>query len=156
MTKDLDRLLDESDFREDPDGYPAVGADIAGQLRRLAISGFTGEEVAAGLKISASRVRQKRLARELWAVADGQSWLFPISQFERGANGGPMRQIRGLDQVFKALAPDLHPVAIDGFLYTPQGSLFVDKLVSPLEWLIGGGDIAQAVTAATVAEWYSR
>lgn len=150
------RLLDDADFREDPRAYLAAGADIAGHLGRLAISAFTAEEVAAGLKISASRVRQKRLARELWAIADGQTWLFPISQFEREANGGPVRQIRGLDQVFKALAPDLHPVAVDGFLHTPQADLFVDKAASPLEWLQGGGDIAQAVTAATTADWYSR
>ncbi|GFG53472.1 hypothetical protein CQY20_31700 [Mycolicibacterium agri] len=150
------RLLDDADFREDPRAYLAAGTDIAGHLGRLTISAFTAEEVAAGLSISASRVRQKRLARELWAIADGQTWLFPISQFERDANGGPVRQIRGLDQVIKALAPDLHPVAVDGFLHTPQPDLFVDKAVSPLEWLRGGGDVAQAVTAATTADWYGR
>lgn len=156
LTEDEARLLDDADFGEDAEAYLAAGADIAGHLGRLAITAFTADEVATGLKISASRVRQKRLARELWAIADGQSWLFPISQFERDHHGGPVRQIRGLDQVFKALPPDLHPVAVDGFLRTPQSDLYLDKPVSPVEWLLGGGDVAEAVAAATVADWYSR
>lgn len=156
LTEGEARLLDDADFGEDAEAYLAAGADIAGHLGRLAITAFTADEVATGLKISASRVRQKRLARELWAIADGQSWLFPISQFERDGHGGPVGQIRGLDQVFKALPPDLHPVAVDGFLRTPQSDLYLDKPVSPVEWLLGGGDVAEAVAAATVADWYSR
>jgi hypothetical protein len=150
------RLLDDVDFHEDPAAYLAAGTEIAGRVGHLAVTAFTAEEVAAGLKISASRVRQKRLARELWAIADGPSWLFPVPQFETDDNGGPTRLIRGLDQVFKALPADLHPVAIDGFLHTPQPNLYHDRALTPLEWLRAGGDIDQAVTAAANADWYSR
>jgi len=132
-----------------PRSSPA-GSDTSRSRRSFA------EDVASGLKISASRVRQKRLARELWAIADGQSWVFPVPQFETGDSGGPVRVVRGLDQVFKALPEDLHPVAVDGFLHAPQAELYLDRPLTPLEWLRGGGDIDQAVSAAANADWYGR
>ena len=117
------------------------------------MTAFTADEVATGLGVSASRVRQKRLAGELWAIPDGQTWLFPMLQFETGDNGGPARQVRGLDQVFKALPSDLHPVAVAGFLRTPQPDLFQGRPMTPVEWLRDGGDVDQAVTAAANADW---
>lgn len=151
-------MLDDADFREDPAAYIAAGAEIAGHAGRLAVSAFTADEVATGLGISDSRVRQKRAARELWAIPDGQSWLFPVSQFDTDPNtGGPLRQVRGLAQVFQALPPDLHPVAVDGFLHTPQPDLDHGRgAQSPLDWLRDGGDVALAVAAAQAADWYSR
>lgn len=150
------RLLDDAEFREDPEAYLAAVAEIAGRVGHLAVTAFTTEEVASGLKISASRVRQKRLAHELWGIADGQSWVFPVPQFETDGSGGPVRVVRGLDQVFKALPVDLHPVAVDGFLHTPQADLYLDRPLTPLEWLRSGGDIDQAVSAAANADWYGR
>ena len=156
LSEDEARLLDDADFREDRDAYLASTVQSAGRAGHLAVTAFSAEEVAAGLNISASRVRQKRLAHELWAIADGQSWVFPVPQFETGDNGGPVRVVRGLDGVFKALPKDLHPVAIDGFLNTPQAELYLDRPLTPLEWLRGGGDIDQVVTAALSIDWYGR
>lgn len=156
LSEDEARLLDDAEFREDPDAYLAAAAEIAGRVGHLAVTAFTSEDVASGLKISASRVRQKRLAHELWAIADGQSWVFPVPQFETDDTGGPVRVVRGLDQVFKALPQDLHPVAIDGFLHSPQADLYLDRPLTPLQWLRGGGDIDQAVNAAANADWYGR
>jgi hypothetical protein len=156
LSEDEARLLDDAEFREDPDAYLATAAEIAGRVGHLSVTAFTAEEVASGLKISASRVRQKRLAHALWAIADGHSWVFPVPQFETDDSGGPVRVVRGLDRVFKALPDDLHPVAIDGFLHTPQADLYLDRPVTPLEWLRGGGDIDQAVSAAATADWYGR
>jgi hypothetical protein len=156
LSEDEARLLDDAEFREDPDAYLAAAAEITGRTAHLAVTAFTVEEVASGLKISASRVRQKRLAHELWAIADGQSWVFPIPQFETDDSGGPVRLVRGLDQVFKALPEDVHAVAIEGFLRTPQADLYLDRPLTPLEWLRGGGDIDQAVSAAANADWYGR
>lgn len=150
------RLLDDADFGDDPEAYLAATTEAAGRVGHLAVTAFTTEEVASGLQITASRVRQKRLARELWAIADGQSWVFPVPQFETDDNGGPVRVVRGLDQVFKALPQDLHPVAIDGFLHTPQAELYLDRALAPLEWLRGGGDIDEVVSAAADANWYGR
>lgn len=74
-------MLDDNDFTEDREAFVAAGAEIAGHTAHIAATAFTAEEVATGLGISASRVRQKRLAGELWAIADGQSWVFPVLQF---------------------------------------------------------------------------
>ena len=155
LTEAEARLLDDADFPEDRDAYIAAGTEIAGHAAHLAVTAFTAEEVRSGLGISASRVRQKRLAGELWAIPDGQTWLFPILQFETGDNGGPTRQVRGIDQVLKALPDDLHPVAVAGFLRTPQSNLFHDRPMTPIEWLRAGGDIDQAVAAADVVDWYA-
>lgn len=156
LSEEAARLLDEADFQEDRDAYLASTVQSAGHAGRLAVTAFTAEEIAAGLNISASRVRQKRLAHELWAIADGPSWVFPVPQFETDDNSGPIRVVRGLDKVFKALPKDLHPVAVDGFLNTPQAELSLDRPLTPLEWLRGGGDIDLAVTAAASIDWYGR
>lgn len=157
LTADEARLLDDGDFQEDPDAYVAAGAEIAGHAGRLAVSAFTADEVKSGLGISDSRVRQKRAARELWAIPDGQSWLFPLSQFDTDEKtGGPIRQVRGLAQVFKALPADLHPVAVDGFLHTPQPDLYHGRAQSPLDWLRDGGEVDAVVAAAAAADWYGR
>ncbi|MED5811267.1 hypothetical protein VST63_02740 [Mycolicibacterium sp. 050232] len=155
LNEDEARLLDQVDFAEDHDALITTGTEIAGHVAHLAVTAFTADEVAAGLGVGASRVRQKRLAGELWAIPDGQTWLFPVLQFETDPNGGPTRQIRGLDQVFKALPADLHPVAVAGFLRTPQPDLFHDRPLTPVEWLRDGGDVAQAVAAAAATDWYT-
>lgn len=155
LTEDEAKILDGQDFSEDSDAFLSTGTETAGHIAHLAFSAFTGEEVAAGLGISGSRVRQKRLASELWAIRDGQRWLFPTMQFEIADNGGPHRQIRGLDQVLKALPAGLHPVAIAGFLRAPQPDLFHDRPMTPVEWLRDGGDIDQALIAAANTDWYA-
>lgn len=155
LTEDEARLLDDANFPEDRDAYLAAGTEIAGFAAHLAVSAFTAEEVANGLGVSASRVRQKRLAGKLWAIPDGQSWVFPVLQFETSADGGPTRQVRGLDQVLKALPEGLHPVAIAGFLRTPQPDLFHDRPMTPVEWLRAGGDVDQAIAAAASTDWYT-
>lgn len=148
-------LLDDANFAEDREAFVAAGLKMAGHTAHLAVTAFTAEEVATGLGIGASRVRQKRLAGELWAIRDGQTWVFPVMQFETGDNGGPTRQVRGLEQVLKALPRDLHPVAVAGFLRTPQAELFHDRPLPPIEWLRAGGDIDRAVAAAAAVDWYT-
>ncbi|CDO30886.1 helix-turn-helix domain-containing protein [Mycolicibacterium porcinum] len=153
LTEDDATILDGHDFPEDSDALLAAGTETASHVAHLAVSALTGEEVAAGLGISETRVRHNRLAGGLWAIPDGRGWLFPRMQFETAANGGPCRQVRGFDQVFKALPTGLHPVAIARFLRTPQPSLFHDRPMTPAEWLRGGGDIDRAVTAAANTDW---
>ena len=155
LTEAEARLLDDAGFTADPGAYPAAAGEAAGQAAHLAVTAFTAEEVAAGLGITASRVRQKRLAGELWAIPDGKTWVFPVMQFETSAEGGPSRQVRGLARVFQALPDDLHPVTVAGFLRTPQPDLFHDRSMTPLEWLRDGGDVDQAVAAAVGIDWYT-
>jgi hypothetical protein len=149
------QLLDEVGFSEDPQAYAKAAVDVAAHLGRLINTAFTTNEVAEGLRISSSRVRQRRLARGLWAIQEGTGWLFPVTQFERDASGGPTRQIRGLDRVFQALPADLHPVAVDGFLHTPHPDLQVDgNPMAPLDWLRSGGEVAAVVGVAKTIDWY--
>lgn len=155
LTENEAKILDGHDFPEDSDACVAAGTEMAGQVAHLVVSAFTGEQVAAGLGIHSSRLLEKRLAGELWAMPAGQGWLFPMVQFETDDKVGPRRQVRGLDQVFKALPAGLHPVAIVGFLRTPQPDLFRDRSMTPVEWLRDGGDIDQAVAAAANTDWYT-
>lgn len=155
LTEDEARRLDDADFVEDRAAFVAAGTEIAGHWAHLAVTAFTADEVAGGLGVSASRVRQKRLAGELWAISDGQSWVFPVLQFETGDGGGPARQVRSLNRVLKALPADLHPVAVAGFLRTPQLDLFQGWPMTPVEWLRGGGNVEQAVAVAANTDWYT-
>jgi hypothetical protein len=155
LAEDAARLLDEAGLVENPDAFVAAGTEVAGEVARLAVTAFTADEVATGLGISASRVRQKRLAGELWAIPDGQTWVFPILQFETGDDGGPTRQVRGLDQVLKQLPADLHPVAVAGFLRTPQPDLFHERPRTVIEWLRDGGEVDKAAAVAANADWYT-
>lgn len=151
-SEDEGRLVD-ANFPEDRQGFLGAGAEVAGHVARLAVTAFTAAQVAAGLGVTAYSVRQKRLAGELWAIPDGTTWVFPALQFETGEDGGPDRQVRGLDQVLKALPAGMHSVSVAGFLRTPQPDLYLDRAMTPVEWLRGGGDIAQAVAAATNIDW---
>ncbi|QNJ94867.1 hypothetical protein HZU40_11805 [Mycolicibacterium fluoranthenivorans] len=155
LTEDEARLLDDADFAEDHDAHVAAATEVAGQMASLTVTAFTAKEVAVGLGVTAARVRQKRLAGELWAISDGPRWIFPVMQFETNAHGVPTRQVRGLDQVFKALPAGLHPVAIAGFLSTPQADLLRSRALTPVEWLRAGGDIDAAVAAAANVDWYT-
>lgn len=158
LTEEEARLLDDADFGEDPEAYIAAGTEIAGHAGRLAVTALTSAEVKSALGLSDSRIRQKRLARELWAIPDGQTWLFPIVQFDSDPKTGlPYRQVRGLAEVFKALPEDLHPVAVDGFLHTPQPELErAGHHLAPLDWLREGGDVSAVIAAAQASDWYGR
>jgi hypothetical protein len=155
LTEHEARLLGDADFGEDRDALVAAGVEIVGYQAHLAATAFTADDVATGLSVSVSDVWQKRLAGELWAIPYGNTWVFPVLQFETGDNGGPIRQIRGLDQVFKAMPQNLHPVAVAGFLRTPQPDLFHRRTMTPIEWLRDVGDVGQAVAAATTVDWYT-
>lgn len=153
LTEGEARILDGHDLTEGSDAFLVAGTEVAGRVAHLTVSAFTGKQVAAGLGISLSRVRQKRLAGQLWAVPDGQDWLFPVVQFETDDTGGPRRQVRGLDQAFKALPAGLHPVAIAEFLRAPRPDLSDERPMTPVQWLCDGGDIGLAVTAAANTDW---
>lgn len=151
------RLLDEAGFVEDPIAYTEMAADIVAHTALLINSGYTGPEVAALLGISASRVRQRRLARTLWAIDNDGAWVYPSIQFEIDLKTGkPDKQIRGLEQVFQAMPTGLHPTAVAGFLRTRQTELQVNgRPVSVLEWLRSGGKVEPVLQLIAIADWAS-
>ena len=114
-------------FVEDPVAFAQAAADIVAHTALLINTAYTGPEAAALLGINESRVRQRRLARTLWAIESDGNWLYPTIQFEVNLKTGkPDKQIRGLEQVFAALPAGLHPTAVAGLLRTPQTELQVD------------------------------
>lgn len=158
LSPDEARLLDDAGFTEDPDAYARVVADTLAHMALLVNTAYSAREVAAALNVNESRVRQRRLARTLWAINDNGAWVFPALQFETDPQTGlPHKQIRGLDRVFAALAPNLHPVAVAGFLRTPHPDLALrGRPVHPLEWLQSGGGVDPVLRLIEAADWASR
>ncbi|WP_409431006.1 hypothetical protein ACJEIK_02795 [Mycobacterium sp. SMC-16] len=151
----VDKLTDD-EFERVAE-YARLQLPAAGHEQRLTGSAFTAQDVAAGLELNYAQVHHMRMARQLWAVSDGQSWRFPAAQFDIDIVAWrPIRQISGLADVLAALPADLRPVAIEGFLYTPQPDLVRGRAQSTLAWLRGGGDIDAAVRAARAYPWYGR
>jgi nuclear transport factor 2 (NTF2) superfamily protein len=158
LSPDEARLLDDAGFTEDPDAYARVAADTVTHMALLVNTAYSAREVATALNVNESRVRQRRLARTLWAINDNGAWVFPALQFETDPQTGrPYKQIRGLDRVFAALAPSLHPVAVAGFLRTPHPDLALQgRPVHPLEWLQSGDHGDPVFRLMEAADWASR
>lgn len=118
----------------------------------LVNTAYTTAQVAELLGVRDARVRQRRADRTLWAIQNGNEWLFPALQF---ITDGPRRgQIRGLDRVLPALPESLHPLSVAGFLLTPQPGLNrQNQLNTPLEWLSTGGDPQPVIEAARAVQW---
>lgn len=119
------------------DGAPDIAARTAARAAVMLAQAKTTAQVAQALEVSAARIRQRAVARTLYAIRDGGEWRFPSWQFDPEADG----EIPGLALVIPALSPRLHPVAVHRFLTEPSPDLEIDdQPVSPLSWLATGGD----------------
>lgn len=143
-------LLDKEGLSQCHADAWGADAEITARIKHLVTAALTADEVANGLGITTTEGHEKQLARRLWAITDGRSWIFPGPQFEID-NGHQLRVIRGIDQVVKSLPEDLHPIAVEGFLSTPQPDLSTARPTTPLEWLLGGGDISTVLAVASAA-----
>lgn len=115
-------------------GEPDPIVDAAARFSALLADAADVAEVATSLGVTRARVRQRALARTLFAIRENDEWRFPRAQF---VDGTPLR---GLSEVVAALAPDLHPVAAWRFLTEPSPDLeLMHEPVSPMTWLISGG-----------------
>ncbi|BBZ49794.1 DNA-binding protein [Mycobacterium heidelbergense] len=159
LTTDEARLLDKAGFTEDPEVYAEIAADVTAHMARLYSTAYTAAEVSEGLGVNDSRVRQRRLARTLWAINDGGTWVYPAIQFEIVGPGRDqpltLKHVRGLDEVLPALlARDLHPTAVAGFLMTPQPDLRIDgQPKSVREWLLHGEPVEPVLGLIEIGEW---
>ena len=109
-------------------------ADSAARFAALLADSADVAEVAETLGVTRARVRQRALARSLFAIRERDEWRFPRAQF---VDGTPLR---GLPEVISAFAPDLHPVAAWRFLTEPSPDFeLMNEPVSPLTWLSSGG-----------------
>src|ERR1700727_280096 len=82
LTADQARLLDSAGFTEEPRAYASMAATSITRMGALYKKSYTTAEVAKGLGVNDSRVRQRRLAHTLWALDDGGTWVYPALQFE--------------------------------------------------------------------------
>ena len=154
-------LLDDVGFAEDPDAYAEVAADVIAHLGRLYSTSYTAAEVAKGLGVNDSRVRQRRLANTLWAIDDDGTWVYPSLQFEvaeKARRKATLKQVRGLDQVLPhLLAQDLHPTAVAGFLEAPQPELLIGgQPQSVRDWLLHGESVQPVLDLIDVGQWAVR
>jgi hypothetical protein len=151
-------LLDNAGFAEDPEAYREIAADVIAHMGLLYSTAYTAAEVAKGLVVNDSRVRQRRLAHTLWAIDDGGTWVYPSLQFELVDNGRgqtALKQVRGLDQVLPhLLAQTLHPTAVAGFLLTPQPDLRINgQPHSVKDWLLHGESVQPVLDLIDVGQW---
>ena len=159
LTADEARLLDAAGFTEDLDAYAEIAADVTAHMARLYSTAYTAAEVREGLGVNDSRIRQRRLARTLWAINDGGTWVYPAIQFEIIGRDHhrtlKLKQVRGLDEVLPTLlAGELHPTAVAGFLMTPQSDLRIDgQPKSVREWLLHGESVEPVLELIEIGEW---
>jgi len=151
-------LLDNAGFAEDPEAYREIAADVIAHMGLLYSTAYTAAEVAKGLVVNDSRVRQRRLAHTLWAIDDGGTWVYPSLQFELVDNGRgqtALKQVRGLDQVLPhLLAQTLHPTAVAGFLLSPQPDLRINgQPHSVRDWLLHGESVQPVLDLIDVGQW---
>lgn len=154
------KLLDTAGLTDDPGAYSEIAADVIAHMGRLYGTAYSAAEVANGLGVNDSRVRQRRLNRTLWAIDDDGSWVFPAIQFECVDNGRgdvSLRTVRGLDRVLpQLLLKDLHPTAVAGFLLTPQHELpIAGQPASVRDWLLHGGAVEPVHVLLELGDWAS-
>jgi hypothetical protein len=161
LTEEEANLLDNAGFADDPNAYAEMAADVIAHMGRLYRTSYSAAEVAKGLGVNDSRVRQRRLAKTLWAIDDGGTWVYPALQFEPAGNGrgkATLKQVRGLDQVLPhLLAQDLHPTAVARFLLAPQPELLIGgQPQSVRDWLLHGESVRPVLDLIDVAQWAVR
>jgi hypothetical protein len=158
LSEEEAHLLDSAGFTEEPRAYAPMAAAAIAHMGRLYSTSYTSAEVAKGLGVNDSRVRQRRLANTLWAIDDGGTWVYPSVQFEVADNGRgkvTLKQVRGLDQVLPhLLAQNLHPTAVAGFLQSPQPELLIaGQPQSVRDWLLHGEPVQPVLDLIDVARW---
>lgn len=135
-------------------GIPTPRPDAARRGQAATIAAATGlvvgalstNEVADRLGVDASRVRHRAAEGSLYALRLQRQNRYPRWQF---AADGPT--LPGLREVLAALPDDLHPLAVEGFMRTPQPEYEVHgRELNAIEWLAAGGD-PEAVVALAAA-----
>jgi hypothetical protein len=122
---------------------PDPMADTAARFSALLADSADAAEVAAILRVTRARVRQRAIERTLFAIRENDEWRFPRAQFVDGA------PLRGLSSVVSAIPADLHPVAAWRFLTEPSPDLdLANEPVSPMTWLRSGGSPEPLVAIA--------
>ncbi|GAB4998614.1 hypothetical protein MAHJHV65_45140 [Mycobacterium avium subsp. hominissuis] len=155
MTKEEAQLLDTAGMTDNPASHSRVSIEAVATLAWLVKTAYTADEVASGLHINTARIEQRRRARSLWAADHNGSWAYPAMQFDVIDISGRSRLkvVRHLGRVLRALPPDVHPLALAGFLLTPQQELVInDRPCTVRDWLSSGGALGPVLRLIDLGE----
>lgn len=124
----------------------AKRASTRGALRyaELLARSMTVKEVAARLKVTEGRIRQRLGEKTLYGFQTKRGWRLPDFQIRSGET------LPGLERVLAALPAGLHPLTVEGFFVQAQPDLMIgEETVSAAEWLSAGHDPAPVVELAS-------
>ena len=107
---------------------------------QLLAQSLVGADVAALLKVSASRVRQRVADRTLYAIKAKSGSRFPRFQFTEDG------ELPGWDVVAVTIPADVHPLTVQNVVLAISEELDLDgEHVSPYDWLAAAGSPDRAV-----------
>jgi hypothetical protein len=122
-------------------------AETAVQFAAIIESSLTIKEAALRMEKPESQVRQMIARRTLYSVLLDNRRYIPLFQFKK--DGGLLPNIT---KVNAALSDDLHPVEVFEWYTQPDPDLYlgdtIEQTVSPIAWLLAGGDHQTLVTLA--------
>jgi len=144
---DLSDLLSDSDIEVlteigvgAPDNSSTQRNKLARSFAALVSTSFTVEHLAEVIGVSPSRIRQRlNHDRTIWGFKTGprHQWRIPAWEVLDG------RLLAGLEPLAKAIPLDMHPVAVERLVHTPNPDLVIDnEPVSVRDWLPAGNDAA--------------
>lgn len=126
----------------DPSGAAQVALGLA-RFQRFRDEALTATEAASLLNVSDSRVRQLISSGGVVTIPNSDGHLLPAWQFAGG------RLVPGLPDLIEAI-DDVHPLTLASFMTLPDVDLEVEgQPVSPLQWLLGGGDVEPVTDLAS-------
>jgi hypothetical protein len=156
LNADEAKLLDRVGFVAVPGAYAESVAALVADTARLIDTSYSDAEVAVGLGVSESVVRQRRRERTLWAIEVDGLWRYPTAQFilVDVEGGSALTLVPHLDRVLAVLPPDLQPTAVAGFLMTPMDALLISgRGTTVLDWLINGGAVEPVFELIEISWW---
>lgn len=126
----------------DPSGAAQVARGLA-RFQNFRDESLTAAEAAGVLNVSDSRVRQLIASGEVVTIPNSDGRLLPAWQFAGG------RLVPGLPDLI-ASVNDVHPLTLASFMTMPDVDLEVEgRQVSPVQWLLGGGDVHKVTDLAS-------
>ncbi|MHB1711406.1 MAG: hypothetical protein ACYCV7_08390 [Acidimicrobiales bacterium] len=132
----------EAPGRTDANKAKMLALASIGNTAALAVTSISVKEAAARMGLDPSRVHHRIGDKALYGYKIGARLRLPLWQFD--GDGTPLPNLRA---VLSSLPSDLHPLAVDGFMDSPNADLEIGNVpVSPARWLAAGGAVG-AVTA---------
>lgn len=113
---------------------------------------LTVQQAAQKLGVDPSRIRHRLADRTLYGIRLPSGWRIPSFQFTDG------QLVPGVAEVIRCLPEDLHPLVVYNWFTSPKADLVVgdeETPVTPIEWLMLGGDPKTVSELAEQIGWYA-